>query len=329
MTVDGIHSFHLVELEAVSFSPFDLELSGVTLYSFDWGEPETANVIHGVSDQIRFAVRARLFGGFAQVPTKPSQAADLRFGRGPGVERVEYGVRFYPFVSSVIRVAFKLRKNHIRAVHFRNGPDVRLLWSQAFFVGENGRELPRQVSHSHSGWQESLGWLDVDARPTGLVFQVPVRASGRALSKTILRPMFTWVASLVGITLAAQLATTEVVIASVIGTWSFLLREWSDSARSHQVNLLTAILIFHALSAAVWGVAASLGGLIQLLAGVLFAGFTLDLFIAAVRFEYRGRLPRRLAIPWSIIARSLERLRARRRRKLSVAGFDHERTPVP
>jgi hypothetical protein len=48
-----------------------------------------------------------------------------------------------------------------------------------------------------------------------------------------------------------------------------------------------------------------------------------------VRFDYRGYLPKRFAVPWAWIAKNLEKLRARRRKKLSLTGFDYERTAAP
>jgi hypothetical protein len=168
-----------------------------------------------------------------------------------------------------------------------------------------------------------------DERPHSLVIQIPVRASSRTISKSILHPTFTWMASMVAITLAAQLATNEVIVAAVIGTWSFLLREWSDSARAHQINLQSGIFIVQALSAAAWGIALAVSPLIAILLGSILFALTLDLFFASVRFECRGYLPGRLAVPWTWVARNLERLRARRRRKLHLVGFDYERTAAP
>jgi len=134
---------------------------------------------------------------------------------------------------------------------------------------------------------------------------------------------------MVGITLAWQLATPAVVVASVIGSWSFLLREWAASARAHQINLLTAIFIFQGAAAAAWGFTLHQGKIAASILGFILVIFTMDLFFASVRFDYRGYLPKRIAVPWAWIAINLERLRARRRKKLNLTDFDYERTAAP
>lgn len=327
VTVNGIHSFHLLEVRAASLAPFGLRVLDSRIYFTEQGEQESETLVEAIEEGQVFRVAISVIGVYAQLPTKLD--ADLRYGKGPGIERVEYGVRFFPYTSSILRFNFELHKGRIRALQVNNGEEVRLLWSHASFRNEVGQEIPRQVAHSRTGWQEAMAWLTAEDRPHVFLLQLPVRASSRTIAKSILHPMFTWMASMVGITLAAELATSEVIVAAVIGTWSFLLREWSGSTRAHQINLLSGIFVFQATAAAIWGIALDQSVLWATIVGVSLAIFSLDLFIASVRFEYRGYLPRRFAVPWSWIARTLERLRARRRRKLKVTGFDYERTAAP
>jgi hypothetical protein len=75
----------------------------------------------GETNQIAISV----IGVYAQLPTVLN--ADLRYGKGPGVERAEYGVRFYPFISSILRFSFRLQHGHIRALRVHNDEEIRLL----------------------------------------------------------------------------------------------------------------------------------------------------------------------------------------------------------
>jgi len=311
-------------VRAASFAPFRLRVLDSRIYFTEQGQQESETLVEAIEEEKVFRAAISVIGVYAQLPTELD--ADLRYGKGPGTERVEYGVRFFPYTSSILRFNFELDKGRIRALRVNNGEEVRLLWSHASFRNEVGHEIPRQVAHSHTGWQEAMAWLTLEERPHALLLQLPVRASSRTVAKSILHPMFTWMASMVGIALAAELATSEVIVAAVIGTWSFLLREWSGSARAHQINLLSGIFIFQAMAAAVWGIALNQSVSLAAIVGISLAIFSLDLFVASVRFEYRGYLPRRFAVPWSWVARTLEILRARRRRKFKVTGFDYERT---
>lgn len=315
-------------MRASSLSNFALEVHESRIYYTEYGVQQSASLVSSLKNEQQLEeIVVSVIGVYAQVPTVLD--AELRYGRGPGIARAEYGVRFYPYISSILRFNFNIRDGHIRALKVNNGPEIRLLWSQASFKDEIGEELPRQVAHSSVGWQESLAWLPVSKRPQALLIQLPVRASSRTISTSILHPMFTWLATMVGITLAWQLATPAVVVASVIGSWSFLLREWAASARAHQINLLTAIFIFQGAAAAAWGFTLHQGRLAASILGGILVLLTIDLFFASVRFDYRGYLPKRIAVPWAWVAISLERLRARRRRKLSLTGFDYERTAAP
>jgi len=327
ITVNGIHSFHLLEVRASSLSSFSLEVHESRIYYSEYGVQQSESLVSSLKKDLFEVVVVSIIGVYAQLPTVLD--AQLRYGKGPGVARAEYGVRFYPYISSILRFNFNVRDGHVRALKVNNGPEIRLLWSQASFKDETGQELPRQVAHSSIGWQESLAWLPASKRPQSLLIQLPVRASSRTISTSILHPMFTWLATMVGITLAWQLATPAVVVASVIGSWSFLLREWAASARAHQINLLTAIFIFQGAAAAAWGFTLHQGKIAASILGFILVIFTMDLFFASVRFDYRGYLPKRIAVPWAWIAINLERLRARRRKKLNLTDFDYERTAAP
>jgi len=323
ITINGIYSFHLLEVQASSLKSFSLEVHDSRIYYAAFGTQMSETSATAIPQDGIFRIVLSIIGTYAQLPTV--LGAELRYGKGPGVERVEYGVRFYPYVSSAMRFSFSLQHGNVRAFKVNNGEDVRLLWSQASIKDQAGKEMRRHVAHSSTGWQEALAWLPAPQRPQSLLIHLPVRASTRAISKSILHPSFTWLASMVAITLAAQLATPEVVVAAVVGSWSFLLREWADSARAHQLNLLSGIFIFEGVSAAAWGFTLERARLAAYVLGAFLILFTIDLLFASVRFEYRGYLPARVALPWAWTAKTLEKLRARRRRKLHVAGFDWER----
>lgn len=322
LQMEGIHSFHLVSIKAKGTSEFSLEMMDCRFFSIDHGNSVSDHLVTAVKSGDEYKIVASVFGTYAQMPVRKDE--ELRFGRGPGTERVEYGVRFYPFISSTFRICLRAHQGALQQFDVMNASDVRLLWSQAQMTDGSGENLPRQVAHSEAGWRESLSWLPRDFRPQQINLQIPVRANGRAIGKAVLRPMFTWMASMVGIVLAAELGTSSVVVVSVVGTWSFLLREWADSARSHQMNILAALLIYHAVAASIWGLALVTSKVAVWVLVGLFTFLSIDLFGAAVRFEYSGRLPRRMAVPWAMAAKALESLRARRRRRFRVASFDHE-----
>jgi hypothetical protein len=232
ITVNGIYSHHLLVIRAFSLSKFSLEVHESRIYYTEYGVQQSEFLVASLKKGEFEEICTSIIGVYAQLPI--GRHADLRYGQAPRAERAEYGVRFFPYISSALRFNFSLQDGHIRALKVTNGPEIRLLWSQASFKDETGQELPRQVAHGSTGWQESLAWLPASKRPRTLLIQLPVRASSRTISTSILHPMFTWLATMVGITLAWQLASPAVVVASVIGSWSFLLREWAASTRAHQ-----------------------------------------------------------------------------------------------
>jgi len=319
VAVDEIHSHSLVRIEASGGEAFALSFPSATVFSIRDGERSgAASVRSGVG---KSTVDAAVVGTMAQLPV--DKLADLRFGRAPGLSRPEYGVRFFPFVSSIFELQVECTGGRIVDVDFVISSEFRAVWSLARFEDLTGRNLTRSVAHDVDGWREALAYEDGGTASINL--SIPVRAAGRALVKTVVFPMLTWLASLVAILLASYFGTIQVVLGVVAASWAVIVRDLSSTKRAHQVTILTGICVFELISALTVGLLADLARpwiTFAYLAVVLVV--VIDGLAAVSAFEYVGRLPRRWCVPWGLVSTSLERMRARRRSSAGVVAFDHE-----
>jgi hypothetical protein len=253
----------------------------------------------------------------------------LRHGQAPGTERAEYTVRFHPFISSWLRFRVDAGGSVVGALAVSVPPELRIVWARSALVDEDtGDRLARDEGHEPNGWKEALSFMQPRERSSRVYLEAPVISSGRYLTGRLLNPIFSWLGSLVVIFVASLIGDVSLTVGLVGGAWVFLLREWSGSERSHQLNFLSAVFLIEAVIAAVWA-AASLVGTIPtiVVASVVVAG-TVDLVRAAIPFEYRGRLPRRYEAIWAPITVWLERRRAKRRTSAGVSGFDSKVGPT-
>jgi hypothetical protein len=323
LRVEDVYTHSPVEVRAFGETAFTLTVPGCTVFAVASGFREAVDAVRSVQREGGFEVRAEVVGAFAHLPIGRDV---LRYGVAPGVERDEYTIRFFPFASSSLRLTCRIEGGTIIGFGVAPAPGLRLLWDEGTLRDGDGRALPRQHAHSTTGgWRNSLAWLPPDDQPSVVTLALPVRVQQRALTRNVLAPLLTWIASLAAVALAAELGTAEVVAATVGAAWAVILRDWIASERAHQLNLLNAMFVAEAVGTAAWGLALAAGGWVTACVGVLIMLPVIDIARATLRFEYAGRLPRHLAVPWASASRWLEGRRARRRAALDVPAFDHER----
>lgn len=319
-----IYSHSTVIVSATSSGPFAISFPESTIWWPAVGDRTSRHTIRSTNGSERCEAVAEVVGAFAHLPVD-TRDRNLRYGRAPGAGRAEYGVRFFPFVSSHLRLVLQLDNAHLVDAFSMTYPaEVRLAWEAGSLAGNDGAQLRRDVAHFPSGWRESLSWLPEAERPSRLVLSIPVRASGRGLAPTMFYPLLTWLASLVAIAVAIHFGKAEVVAAAVAASWAFLLQQWITSPRAHQVCLHSALFVVLAALEAAWGVAAGHALWIGVSVAALLLAVAADIVRSSLAFEYTGRLPRRWALPWSAAALLLERRRTARRRSAGALDFDHQ-----
>lgn len=324
--IHDIYSSSTVKLYAQSKDRFTLELAHGSIFEVSTGvRLSTDRATSSASGEVEI-LDVSITGVFGQRPIESRES--VRLGGGPGISRAEYGVRFFPFVSSLLDLSFNLLGGEISSVIVLVRPEVRLLWDLASVtVNDRGAAQvnhPRTViAHSPGGWRQAL--IFDDHRPKAFAITMPAVASGRLLTRSVLYPLVVWFGSLVTVFAAFHLLNTGAVVAAVGASWTLGLREWLLSERAHQITLGQALLAAQGFSVSVWAAAIVLlptWGCIFVAAGLAAAGVWLIRMVAS--FEYRTVLPTLLARVWGRCTLILEARRASQRKRLGLSGFDHE-----
>lgn len=321
VAVTEVFSHSVVDLRASGSANFEVSIaSPARWFLLKAGERTSQGTVVSTAD-VPFEAAGEVLGCFAHSPVG---RGELRFGQAPGVDRNEYTVRFFPFISSVLRLEL-VSSLPIVAFSVKVPRTIRPVWSQATFESPAVGPLEREVAHYPEGWREAMAWRAPEERPTMILLELPLRSSGRELARRVLLPELIWLVSLVGILFSASFTDWKIVAASLVAAWALLLRELVDSDRGHQVTFLSAVFLLWAAFQAIWTGLAIFGEPwpLAVLAGIAILG-CVDLTRSVVRFEYVGRLPLRYAIPWATLSRRLELHRAVVRENSGVSRFDHE-----
>jgi hypothetical protein len=316
--VRDTYAFSTVRICAAAEHPFSLDVSPAHVYTTKRGFTEGSSLVHSAGADGLWEIDADITGVFAQLPVRAGE--ELRYGRGPGIERAEYGVRFYPFFSSVLKLRLAVSRG-LRSVTVEDRAEVRLLWDRASQLRHDGSTEQLVRAHSPSGWRQTFRYSP--AAPT-VELTVPVVASRRFLFRVVVFPLVTFAGSLVAVFAAHVLLDSEAVVAALGASATLLLREAVQSERAHQANLGNALLGVEGLLVLAWAAG------LTLLPTAVMIGIAVVLVAAGVslvgltgRFEYVGRLPWPLASTWARAATALERWRARRRSRVGISPFDH------
>jgi hypothetical protein len=325
--VHDIYSSSTVHLRAQSTDQFALELGHGHIFEIDTGvRVSSESAASSASGEVH-ALDLNVTGVFGQKPVESGETISL--GGGPGVSRAEYGVRFFPFISSILDLSFRLTGGEISSVVVLVRPEIRLLWDLAKVdtASNNGVDQLDEptivIAHSPGGWRQAL--IFDEQRPDAFAITLPAVASGRLLTRSVLYPLVVWFGSLVTVFAAAQLLNTDAIVAAVGASWTLGLREWLLSERAHQITLGQALLVAQGLSVSIWAAAlvwiptwACVGVVAVLATGGAW------LIRTAASFEYTTVLPTLLAKTWGRCTIVLEARRASRRKRLGLSSFDHE-----
>jgi hypothetical protein len=214
----------------------------------------------------------------------------------------QYGMRFYPFVSSTLEVTFDTPDARIDALTVRLSQDVRPVEYAALLIG-NETVAPVDTT---SGDEVILIYdLPEGARKVDLA--LPLRIGGPRLAHAYNYPLVYWGLGLAGVALTARIKP-DFTLAAVVALAVFLVQQWRHHERPQRLSLLHGFYVLGGALTAGWGyIWANASTALHVIATVVVLALWVSGIHLILRFERSGDLPLPVAWTWSWAARLLER----------------------
>ncbi|MCX6901899.1 MAG: hypothetical protein NTW03_00145 [Verrucomicrobia bacterium] len=288
---ESIYGHSLARAIFTAEEAFTVQLTGSVITLARGKKGDQANQIHAVEQDGSFGIEVDLLGWIQEKAVGESDC--------PGPQN-RYGMRFYPFVSSFFTANITTTGGSISDVILDLPDAYRLIWYGARVIDPSGRMATLSHAYGPARSQYILSWEPKPAAAGEFVILVPVRHGANEILKIVNFPVYYFLLSLLGITLAwITTGKASFVLAAVGATWTFMLKKWSNSNLPQRNTLLTRAYIIAGGIAPVWGLAWLGLGLWSLLL-VFPIGLMIRLVSRSVE-EYRlkGGLPRSVAAYWS------------------------------
>ena len=206
-----------------------------------------------------------------------------------------YGMRFYPFVSSIIRGTF-FCSNRIESISIVLPNVFRFIFAKSSISQNN---CPSVLRHSYGEeYSTYIFTWDKEMKTTGdyqLFADIPVRLGGRSLLRIVRFPIYYWIGALIAVALLTFTDNIYVVIGAVAAAWVFMLERWDSSSLPQSDTILTRFYLLFGALLGLWGVVWSLYGLWGLIMAIPLLVLVIIVLCAENHFNETGELPQGFA----------------------------------
>lgn len=210
----------------------------------------------------------------------------------------QYGMRFYPLVSS--QILGDIRTEVLTVTHVLiDLPDAyRVIWHLAQVTFGDGSRAQLRHGYGPERSRYVFSWKALANGRDKVKLRIGVRLGGPALLRIAQFPVYyAWLALF--IVAVASFAEADTVILGAIGAaWLFMLQQWIGSSLPQRSTLLTWLYLCEGLTVAAWGLAWRAFGWGAAIM-VLPIGLASILILRALSFfHHNGRLPPRAERLW-------------------------------
>lgn len=202
-----------------------------------------------------------------------------------------YGMRFYPFISSLIKGKF-VTSQVVNSIIFELPDKFRFIFFKSNVFQSDSLAILR---HSYGDLNSKFifKWespIEISNKYETIV-NVPVRFGGTSFLRLVKFPIYYWLIALLGVALLSITEKPNVVIGAIATTWLFMLQRWNNSNLPQQFTLLTKFYLIFGVTLGIWGVCWEVFSYWALLL-VLPIGVLSILTLKAINhFNLRGYLP--------------------------------------
>ncbi len=297
LTIDSIYSFSLTEVELTGDKEFSIEIFNGKIISILSGRRKSSNLIISIEDKglykIKFEIIDWIFEKSILDEAKETQDKSKPYNY--------YGMRYYPFISSHIQTNFKIINGFLRALTLITPNYFRLIWYGSDIIHNETNKATINHSFSSDKSKYIFIWQQQSRIKQENLYKIklPIRLSGSKILKLVNFPFFYWLLALIVIALAAFQDKPSLLAAAIAGTWTFMLRQWTNSDAPMRNTLLTFGYVVAGLVLMIWGILLKLfhfKAFILLIPILIFYRY----FNLAIReYGVKGSLPSFITNYWS------------------------------
>ncbi|MEO5359555.1 MAG: hypothetical protein H7843_03795 [Nitrospirota bacterium] len=275
---------------------FSLELECGQIICISQGiKGKHSNQVHAIEDKGIYKIEFTVLGFIKERRIDDSM---------PDSTENNYGMRYFPFVSSMICSNIKIVGGIFTNIMIELPDAYRLIWEQSMILNTDFIESKLDHSYASTASTYIFTWEQQSLKDGQYQFNIYIRHGSNEIMKLIEFPLMYYVISLAAIWLAYSTGTQDygkrnLVLAAIGAIFSFMLKRWSNANLPQKNTLLTRAYLTAGLLSVFWGAGWLIGGIWALAMIPSFAIYFIMVYHASKKYELDGILPRYIANYWS------------------------------
>jgi hypothetical protein len=247
--LQSIYSFNLIQIKLSGAEKFDFKFDNGTIVNIEKGLKTQENLLVAVEDGSIYSIEFEILDW---VKEKPISETNLISNKNN--PQNYYGMRYYPFISSNIQSNFTIYNGTLNSIVLNTPNDFRLIWYGAKITDLNNN--PASINHSYSNDASNYIFLWENAQcsnESSYEMKLPIRMSGEKILKLVHFPILYWILALFIVSIAAFQDKPSILAAAIAGSWTFMLRQWTNSNTPQRNSILTFGYTIAGLFLLFWG----------------------------------------------------------------------------
>jgi hypothetical protein len=293
LSTNSIYAHSIIVFKAISQEEFSVEFSSGKILSVLLGRVEETFRIFSVKNGDQHVIEIEILNWINEKVVNRNKPA------GKSNPENRYGMRYYPFVSSMIEGGFKVNGGNLIAIILDIPDKFRIIWYGAEIKDPNG--VRSEIDHSY-GKDISTYIFQWNGDTIGKGYfeiKLPVRIGASSILNLVNFPLFYLILALIGVSLASLADKPSYLVAAIATSWVFMLRRWRSSNLPQRNTILTHGYIIAGTIVLLWGIAWKWLQLHALFFTVPIIVLFFLLQKALRKYGLEGELPDYIASYWS------------------------------
>lgn len=295
LSANSIYVHSIIVFRAIAQEEFSIEFSGGNILSVLSGRTENLFQICSVKNGDQHIIEVEILNWISEKVVNHSDPT------GKNNPENRYGMRYYPFVSSLIEGGFKINGGDLTVIMLDIPDEFRIIWYGAEIKNPNG--VRSEIDHSYNKdistyifqWNDNTVGDDDDYYE----IKIPIRIGASSIFHLVNFSLFYLLLALIGVSFASLADKPSYLVAAITASWVFMLRRWGSSNLPQRNTILTHGYIIAGIILLIWGI---VWKCLQLRA-LVFTVPAIILFVllqkAIKKYGVEGELPDYIASYWS------------------------------
>lgn len=293
ITSDSIYAHSIAKIFLTSYTEFTISFNCEVL-SIDVGKSITdSNSIVAEKNDSKYSIEANLINVFKERKINKTKSEG---------EENSYGMRFYPFVSSFFELEIQSSPIVVSSIILDLPDEFRIIWNGSVIFNSRNEKSLKRHAYSSERSKYLFTWAKSEIRHNDTVtLKIPIRFGGTKLLNIVNFPIYYFIIALIIVALSTFSEKSSVFLATIAGSWLFMLRKWSLSDLPQQNTFLTHLYLITGILLSFWGLFWKVFEYWAFSITPFFLLLVFYLFRVIHYFERNGVLQDNLAKYWSYL----------------------------